>query len=125
MADDRQDTPTHDWGSGAARHAFHEHVVEPARRAGDGMKESGQRAAETGAAIGTRLIDQAQANAQEAFAAMPAAAQAKDLAEVMKIQGDFLRGQGARSMDQAREIGELIVQFGREAVAPLRSSGGS
>jgi hypothetical protein len=39
---------------------------------------------------------------------------------VMKIQGDFLRDQGTRSMGQAREIGELIMQFGRDAVAPLR-----
>jgi len=39
---------------------------------------------------------------------------------VMKIQGEFLREQGSRSMANAREIGELIMQFGREAVAPLR-----
>ena len=57
---------------------------------------------------------------QEAFAAMRAAAQAKDLSEVMKIQGDYLREQGRRSMDQAREIGELIMRFGRDAVQPLK-----
>ena len=105
------------------RNAFQEHVVEPARRAGEAVKQSGQRAAQNGAAIGSRLIDQAEANAQQAFAAMRAAAQARDLAEVMKIQGDFLRQQGTRSMDQAREIGELIMRFGREAVAPMRADG--
>lgn len=92
--------------------------------AGDAMAQSGQRAAENGAAIGAKMIDQAESNAQEAFAAMRAAAQAKDLAEVMKIQGDFLRQQGTRSMNQAREIGELIMQFGREAVQPLRKGSG-
>jgi hypothetical protein len=55
---------------------------------------------------------------------MRAAASAKDLSEVMKIQGDFLRDQGSRSMSQAREIGELIMQFGRDAVAPLRGDKG-
>ncbi|MGL1793243.1 phasin family protein, partial [Vibrio parahaemolyticus] len=64
--------------------------------------------------------DHAEANTREAFAAMRAATQAKDLTEVMKIQGDFLREQGARSMTQAREIGDLIVQLGRDAVGTLR-----
>ena len=38
----------------------------------------------------------------------------------MKIQGDFLRDQGQRSMAQAREMGEVILQFGREAVGAVR-----
>jgi hypothetical protein len=68
------------------------------------------------------MIDQAEQNAREAFAAMREAAEAKDISQVMKIQGDYLREQGTRSMSQAREIGELIMQFGRDAVAPLRGS---
>jgi hypothetical protein len=39
---------------------------------------------------------------------------------VMKIQGEFLREQGSRSMTQAREIGEVILQFGRDAVGAVR-----
>jgi len=100
--------------------AINEKVVEPARKAGEAMRESGAKAAKNGATISTRLIDQAEVNAKEAFAAMRAAAGAKDLTEVMKIQGDYLRDQGARAMHQAREISELIVQFGKEAVAPLK-----
>lgn len=101
-----------------ARDAFQEHVMNPARRAGETMQASGRQMAENSSAIGVTIIDQAQANAQEAFAAMRAAAQARDLSEVMQIQGDFLRAQGKRSMDNAREIGELIMRFGREAVKP-------
>ena len=73
------------------------------------------------------MIDQAERNVHEAFAAMRNAAKAKDLSEVMKIQADFLREQSARSMEQARELGELIAQVGREAVTPLRDGmkGGS
>ncbi|PCG15897.1 MAG: phasin family protein [Sphingomonas sp.] len=82
------------------------------------MKAGGERIAEQSSALGVTMIDQAQANAQEAFAAMRAAAQAKDLSEVMQIQGDYLRAQGKRSMDQARQIGELIMSFGRAAVTP-------
>lgn len=107
-------------GADRMRETFQDKVVEPARRAGEAFKASGQKVAEGGSAIGHRLIDQAETNAHQAFAAMRAAASAKDLSEVMKIQGDYLREQGTRSMAQAREVGELIAQFGRDAVAPLR-----
>ena len=107
-------------GTDQARATFSEHVVEPARRAGEAMKETGQKMVEGGSTIGVKMIDQAEANAREAFAAMRDAAQAKDFSAVMKVQADYLRDQGQRSMNQAREIGELIAQFGRDAVAPLR-----
>ena len=107
-------------GAEKARDAFQDQVVEPARRAGEAMKESGQRMAEGGSALGAKLIDQAETNTQQAFAAMRAAAGAKDLSEVMKIQGEYMREQGQRSMGQAREVSELIMQFGRNAVSPLR-----
>lgn len=107
-------------GAETAREAFSDKIVEPAKRAGEAMKESGQKLVEGGSRVGVKMIDQAESNAREAFAAMREAARAKDLSEVMKIQGDYMREQGQRSMAQAREIGELIAQFGRDAVAPLR-----
>jgi hypothetical protein len=106
-----------------ARDAFSEKVVNPARRAGEAMKESGGKIAEGGATIGKAMIDQAEQNAREAFAAMREAASASDLTQVMKIQGDYLREQSQRSMSQAREIGELIMKFGKDAVAPLQGGG--
>ena len=104
-----------------ARETFQDKVVDPARRAGEAMKASGQKVAEGGSQIGLKMIDQAENNVHQAFAAMRDAARAKDLSDVMRIQGDYLREQGQRSMAQAREIGELIMQVGRDAVAPLRS----
>lgn len=108
-------------GAEKARDTFNERVVDPARRAGEAMKASGEKVAEGSKTIGLKMVDQAEQNAHEAFAAMRAAAGAKDISEVMKIQGDYLREQGSRSMAQAREIGELIMQFGRDAVTPLRT----
>ena len=102
-----------------ARDSFAEHVVDPARRAGEAMRASGQQVAQGGQALGLKMIEQAEQNTHEAFAAMREAAQARDIGEVMRIQGDYLRGQGQRAMDQAREIGDMIVRLGREAVAPL------
>ncbi len=110
-------------GADAAQANFREHVADPAQRAGEAMQESGRKIAETGSTIGAKMIDQAEQNAREAFAAMREAASAKDLSDVMKIQSAFMQSQGQRSMSQAREIGELIMQFGRDAVAPLKGGG--
>lgn len=103
-----------------AKSAFQEKVVDPAKKAGEAMRESGAKVAEGGQAMSMKLLDHAEENTRQAFAAMRAAAGAKDVSEVMKVQGDFLREQGSRSMTQAREIGEMIVQLGRDSIAPLR-----
>ena len=110
-------------GARQAQDRFNETVVDPAKRAGEAMKESGGRIAEGGATIGKTMIDQAEQNARDAFAAMREAASAKDLSQVMKIQAEYLREQSQRSMSQAREIGELIMKFGKDAVAPLQGNG--
>ncbi|MGP7796375.1 phasin family protein [Sphingomonas sp. CLY1604] len=106
-----------------ARDSFSEHVLDPARRAGEAMRASGQKVADGSATIGLKIIEQAEQNSHEAFQAMREAAQAKDLSDVMRIQGEYLREQGQRSLAQAREIGDLIARFGRDAVAPLRPGG--
>jgi len=101
---------------------FADRMTQPAKRAGAAMKASGQKVAEGGSTISARLIDQAETNAREAFYAMREAAKASDVSDVMRIQSDYLRAQGQRSVDQAREIGELIMKFGQEAIQPLKDS---
>ncbi len=105
-----------------ARDTLNEQIVEPARRAGEAMRASGQKWAEGNAKISLTLIDQAERNVHEAFAAMRQAAQAKDLSEVVTIQSDYLRHQGARAMEQARQIGDMILQVGRETATPMRGA---
>lgn len=111
--------------AGRARDAFSDHVMDPARRAGEAMRASGQKVADGSATLGLKIIEQAERNSHQAFEAMREAAKAKDLSDVIRIQSEFLREQGQRSMNQAREIGELIMQFGRDAVSPVRPEGGS
>jgi hypothetical protein len=96
-------------------------MLEPdkLKSAGEAMRNSGAKAAEGTAAVSLKLIDQAEENARQAFAAMRQAAQSSSLTDVMKVQSEFLREQSNRSMSQAREIGELIMRFGREAMAPM------
>ncbi|MEP9403246.1 phasin family protein [Sphingomonas silueang] len=100
-----------------------EQTADAMRAAGERMRTAGSAMADQGSQLGLRILSQAEANTQEAFRAMRAAAQANDLNEVMRIQSEYLREQGARSMAQAREVGELIAEFGRNALGTMR--GGS
>ena len=99
--------------------SFTDRVTEPLKNAGETLKNAGAKAAENGQALNLSVISHAEANAREAFNALRAAAQATSLTDVMKVQTDFVRAQGARSMEQAKELGELIARFGREAIAPM------
>ena len=89
------------------------------RRATDAFRQAGQQATENGNRISLKLLEQAEANTREAFRVMREAAQAKDVSEVMRLQSEYLRDQGNRSMAQAREIGELIASFGRSALGQM------
>lgn len=95
----------------------------PAAAATERMHAAGSAMTENGSQLGMTILSQAEANTQEAFRAMRAAAQASDLNEVMRIQSDYLREQGARSMAQAREVSEMIAQFGRNAVGQMTGRG--
>ena len=97
---------------------FTDRMTGPLKNAGEALKNAGAKAAENSQAINLKVLEQAEQNAREAFAALRAAAGAKSLSELMEIQGNFIREQGSRGMDQVREIGELIARFGRSAEAP-------
>lgn len=106
-------------GSAASAAKLSENIGERIKATADGIKQSAEKMTETGAALGLKMLDQAELNAREAFAAMRAAAQAKDVSEVVKIQSDYLRDQGSRAMTQAREIGEMITGFGRDTMSQM------
>lgn len=90
-----------------------------AREAAETARENIAAAASQGSAFGLKMIEHAEANAREAFNAMRAAAKSKDVSEVLKVQGEYLREQGGRSLSQAREVADMIAQFNRDAIAPL------
>jgi Phasin protein len=93
-----------------------ERIGASVKASGEKLKSSGEKLVKQGSAVSLKVIEHAESNTREAFAAMRAAAGAKTPAEVAKIQGDYLRDQGARALAHAREVGELILQFGRDAV---------
>lgn len=112
MAEDDQGT------TGSSNDAT-DRLTQPLRAAGEAMRGAGAKAAEKSSEISLTVIEHAEQNTREAFAAMRAAAKASSLADLMKLQGDYVREQSSRSVEQARQIGDLITRFGREVMAPL------
>jgi hypothetical protein len=96
-------------------------MLEPdkMKAAGDAVREGATKAAENSAALSMKVIDHAEENTRQAFAALRAAAKAGGVTELMQVQSDYVRDQGSRSMAQVREIGEMIASFGREAMSGL------
>jgi hypothetical protein len=95
-----------------------QNFTEPMKNAAEAMKNAGARAAENTQQINLKVIDHAETNTREAFEALRRAARASSVTEVMQVQGDYVRTQGQRSMEQVREIGELIAGFGRAILNP-------
>ena len=94
-------------------------VMEPLREAGEALKQARQRASEHNETISLRLIDFAERNMADTLEALRAAARAKDVGEVLNIQGNFLREQLTRGVDQFREIAEMVSTAGRETAKPI------
>ena len=95
-------------------------ISEPVKKAGMAIRESAERAVKRTASINSKVLDHAEANTKEAFAAMHAAAEAKSATDIIKIQTKFVRDQSERSAAQVKEIGEIIAKFGRDAIGHLR-----
>lgn len=112
-ATDRAAKATKDATDRAASGA--KNAADRASGIGENIRKSGEKFAKQGNSVSMKVIEHAEANTREAFAAMRAAAGAKSPAEVAKIQGEYLRDQGARALAHAREIGEMIMQFGKDA----------
>ena len=103
-----------------AKPSVAERVAAPMKKAGKTIRDSATKAVANSVAINTTVINHAQSNAQEAFAALRKVASAKTIQEVVKVQSEFVKAQSVRSTAQVREVGEMIASFGRDAISMLR-----
>ena len=81
---------------------------------------SATAAATNAVALNNKVIDHAEENARAAFVAMRSAASVKSVKDLAKLQSDYVKEQGARSLAQVKEVGELIARFGKDAAAAIR-----
>ncbi len=101
-----------------------EKAADTVKKAGKSLKDTATKAAANAAALNGKVIDHAEENTRAAFAAMRTAASVKSVRELAKVQTDYVKEQGARSMGQVKEVGDLIAQFGRDAMAAWRPAKG-
>jgi len=94
-----------------------------AQDAASKIKAETELGVKAGNELRLKLIEQVEHNMTEAFAVIRAAAQAKDVSELLHLQGEYLRGQTSRAMEQVRELGEIISEYGRDAVDRLTDKG--
>ncbi len=98
---------------------FAEKSVDQARKAFDGFFSAAQKAAEqvhgsaeTARASTTdataKVITQAEANVTAAFDLAQKLVRAKDINEVMALQGDFLKSQMASFQNQMKDLGTAV-----------------
>jgi hypothetical protein len=83
---------------------------------GDAFRRAGSDAAEKGHELSMKMLEQAESNTRAVFAAMREMARAGSVSDVVRIQGEYVRDQGSRAVEQAREIGDLIARYGRATV---------
>ncbi len=103
--------------------AVHEAVEDAesaVEKAGRKMRATAEHAMANAAKLNARVIDHAEENAKEAFAALRKIATSKDVKDIVKIQTSFVKEQSARSVAQVKEVGEMIASFGRMAVDTLK-----
>lgn len=98
---------------------FNDRLTQPLKAASEALRGAGNKAAENTSQMSLTMIEHAEQNTREAFAAMRAAARASSVTDLMRVQGEYVREQSSRSVEQARQIGDLITRFGREVMAPV------
>ena len=96
----------------AEQDSNNEQVVDSAeqsmKQASNAFKEATERATHYNEAVTVRLIDFAESNLADACEALRTAARARNVSELMSINANFLRHQVSRSLDQFRELTELV-----------------
>ncbi len=104
----------------AAVHDAVEDAGNAVEKAGKKIRETAEHAMNNAAALNARVIDHAEENAKEAFAALRKIATSKDVKDIVQVQTAFVKEQSARSVAQVKEVGDMIAAFGRTAIDGLR-----
>ena len=84
------------------------------------IERSYDAAGQAATALNRKIIDIAQRNVNSGFDLAKSLASAKNLAEIVELQGAFWRKQIETLMEQAEEVRELSVNAGAEVAEPIK-----
>jgi hypothetical protein len=99
-----------------ANEQFTEKASDAMKQAGQSIKDAAGKATANATALNTKVLDQAEENTRAAFTALRSAAGVKSVQELAQVQTEFMKEAAARSQAQIKEVGELIAQFGKDAM---------
>ena len=93
-------------------------AAQQAVSAFEGQAESARKGART---VAEKAMSFAEQNVAKSFELAQQLVRAKDVQEVLKLQGDFIRTQMQLLNEQARELGESAGQAAKDAASPPKS----
>jgi phasin len=93
-------------------------AAQQAVSAFEGQAESARKGART---VAEKAMSFAEQNVAKSFELAQQLVRAKDVQEVLKLQGDFIRTQMQLLSEQARELGESAGQAAKDAASPPKS----
>jgi phasin len=105
---------------GQAKQAFDGFITaaQQAVTAFEGHAETARKGART---VAEKAMSFAEQNIAKSFELAQQLVQAKDVQEVLKLQGDFIRSQIQVLSEQARELGESAGQAAKDAAQPPKT----
>jgi hypothetical protein len=103
-------------GSMAKEEKFAEKATDAMKNAGKSIQEAASKAGDNASALNAKVIDHVEENTRAAFNALRTAASVKSVQELAQIQSEFVKAAAARSQAQIKEVSDMIVQFGKDAM---------
>jgi phasin len=85
----------------------------------EGQAETARKGAKN---VSEKAMNFAEQNVAKSFELAQQLVRAKDVQEVLKLQGDFIRTQMQVLSDQAKELGESAGQAAKDVASPPKSS---
>lgn len=100
-----------------ARQAFEKFVATAQQTAGS-IEERGETVRAGAKDISTKAIAFAEKNVQASLDYAQGLVQAKDLAEVLRVHGDYVQSQMRTLAEQAAEMGQAVSRAAMDAAKP-------
>jgi phasin len=100
-----------------ARKAFDKFVASAQATAGS-IEERGATVRAGAREVGAKAISYAEKNVQASLDYAQSLLHAKDLAEIMKLHGEYVQAQMRALAEQASEMGQIVSKAAMEAAKP-------
>ena len=97
---------------------------EAVKNAGKSLQDAASKAGENASALNAKVIEHVEQNTRAAFDALRTATSVKSVQELAQIQTEFVKAAAERSQAQIKEVGELIAQFGKDAMEMFKPKQG-